>query len=429
MIRFLEALQRGWRVLLLVAIPVAVGVAFYAQRLPNKYTATAVVSFSPRPTSAATQVGADVVTLVLPKYQVYAEADSTVDQTARAVGTTRDRINSGLNVSIPTSTSNLDIAMTDQDPSLTAKVARAQATAVVNFSKGDPLLQGIEVQQATTPTSPSGPPRRLIEGAGAVAALLIGLAFMLLFDRLRPVVRTAPDAADATSLRLLGTIPRAVVVRNALPSALSNRRIGPAIRNLRTQLDRAVQREEPVPRARILVVTSAIEGQGKTTIATLLALAEARVQQSVLLIDGDLVRPSLDHVFRLAPKPGLSQALRTSTLDGRSFIRNGFVPSLSIMPTTVDPEAGDLMTREMGRVLRWASQSYDRVIVDAAPVLGNDTGPTLATLADDVLFVVRRGVRVTLVEEAMNTLRSLDAAPVGVVSNTTPIMEQHAYYD
>jgi Mrp family chromosome partitioning ATPase len=242
-------------------------------------------------------------------------------------------------------------------------------------------------------------------------------------------VRTAPDAADAAGLRLLGMVPRAVVVRNSLPDALSNRRIGPAIRNLRTQLDRVTQREEPSDRARVLVVTSAIEGQGKTTLATLLALAAARVQQRVLLIDGDLVRPSLDQVFRLAPKPGLAQALRGGELDARSFVRNEMVPNLSIMPTTVDSEAGDLLSRQMGRVLHWASESYDRVIVDAAPVLGNDAGPTLSTFADDVLVVVRRGVRVSLVEEALAVLRSLEAPLVGVIANTTPVMEQYGYYD
>ena len=106
------------------------------------------------------------------------------------------------------------------------------------------------------------------------------------------------------------------------------------------------------------------------------------------------------------------------------------MPCLSIMPTAPDGETGDLLAREMSRVLQWASQNYDRVIVDAAPILGNDAGPTLATLADDVLVVVRRGVRVAVVDEAMNVLRNLlDAPPVGVVSNTAPIAEGYGYYD
>jgi Mrp family chromosome partitioning ATPase len=429
-VRFLEALQRGWRVLLLVAIPVGAGVAFYAQRLPNTYTGTAVVSFAPRPTASATQVGADVVALVLPKYQVYAEADTTVGRAASQAGTTRTKIDSGLNVSIPTSTSNLNIAMSDRDPGVTSRVANAEAALVVEFSKSDPLLLGTEVQHATTPTSPSGPPRRLIEGAGALAGLLLGVGLMLLLDRLRPVVRTAPDASDATDLRLLGAIPRAVVVRNALPAALANRHIGPAVRTLRTQLERAVERRPPLGRARVLVVTSAIEQQGKTTIATLLAMAEARLQHRVLLIDGDVVRPSLDRIFRVAPKPGLAQALAADGREPRLLVREGVVPFLSVMPTAPDGEAGDLLAREMSRVLGWASANYDRVIVDAAPVLGNDAGPTLAALADDVLFVVRRGLRYAVVDEAINTLRNLlDAPPVGVVSNTAPIAEGYGYYD
>jgi polysaccharide biosynthesis transport protein len=428
MVGFIEALRRGWRVLFLVAVPVFAGVAAYTERLPNKYTASAVVSFSPRPTATA-QVGADVVTLVLPKYEVYAESDQTVDRVGSRLGVSRSRIQTGLSVSIALQTSNLQISMSDKTPTVTSRVANALASEVVTFSNKDPLLAGAVVSQAAVPTSPSGPARRLIEGAGAVAAVLIGIGMMLLYDRLHPVVRSSTDVVNAAELRLVGALPRSSSARRSPQEGLANGKVGSAVRNLRTQLDRVGRQDERrESRGRVLVVTSAVEGEGKTTIASLLALATARVGQRVLLVDGDLVRPSLDRVFRLAPKPGVAQVLRSGVFEARNFAREDVVPNLSVAPTTTDPDAGDLISRGMGHLLRWAADTYEFVIVDAAPVLGNDSGPTLATLADDVLVIVRRGTRVTRVEEAIGTLRSLDASLIGVFANGTPATDQHGYY-
>jgi receptor protein-tyrosine kinase len=423
-VNLLESLRRGWRVLLIVAIPIAAGVAFYTHSLANQYTANAVVSFAPRPNA---NIGADVVGIVVPKYQVYVTSDKVVGDVAKSLGVSKSQVSSNLNATIPQNTSDLQISVQGANPSFVAHAANDLATATQRYSQKDPLLDGTVVAEAATPTTPSGPNRHLLEAAGVILALLLGTGVVLLLDRVRPVVRTATDVSDATQLRIVGILPRAAAVRSGA-DALTNRRVGPAVRNLRTQLDRVTLHRRGEHHGAVLVVTSALPAEGKTTVASLLAMASARVGHRVLLIDGDLVRPHLAQLFGLAPRPGVAQALRSESFDERAYARVDVMPRLTIMPTTPDPDAGDLIAQNMQRLLDWAAQRYDLVVVDSPPVLGNDSGQKLATLADGNILVVGRGAREGLAEEAAATLRSLDAEIIGAVANGFRQSESRGYY-
>lgn len=425
MIEALEALQRGWRVLLLVAIPLMLGVAAYAQFLPDEYTAEAVVSFAPR---TGEGVGADVVRIVLPKYQVFAESDGPVPRAARALGVPESEIERQLSVDIPTETSNVEITMTGPDPVLTRKAANAIAKDVVEFAKEDELLEASLVAIARPSTTPSGPPRRLIQIAGGLAAILVGIGAMLARDRLRPIVRTANDVAAATGIRLLGALPVTSTLAVSPHQALVDPVVGSAVRNLRTQLDRALARAgEGSARGRTLAVTSSVEGEGKTAIATLIALASARLEQNVLLVDGDLPRPNVGLTLKMNPSVGLSQALRADATDFAPYVQAQVAPNLWVIPTATDREAGDVAARGLGRLFEWATARFDLVVVDSPPLFGNDIGPTIVAIADATLLVVRRGTGMQTVEESIALLRSLEADIVGAAANGTPTPEQSYY--
>jgi Mrp family chromosome partitioning ATPase len=419
----LESVRRGWLLLLLVAIPLFAGLVAYAESLPDKFQATAVVSFSPR---TNIQVGADVVRLVVPKFTSYVTSDATTKRVAAELGVDASKVQDDLSAAIPPETTNLEITISGQDRTFVSPVANALAQQAVDFSKRDPLLTGAIVSKASRPGSPAGPPRRLLEAAGALAALLVGVGVVLLTDRLRPVVRTSTDVAEATELRVLGTLPRTKAVRSSWMVALFSRRLGPAIRNLRTALDRAVLQGGEHDRGYILAVTSPGQGQGKTTVATLLAAASARVGQRVLLIDGDLLRPAVAQVFSIPPRPGLADALRAG--DNEPLRAREISPGFSVLPTTRDPEAGDLITVKMDWLLQEAAAHFDVIILDSPPVFGNDAGQKLATLADGVIVIVDRGARTTFVEDAVGVLRSLDATLVGAVANGTRQSESAGYY-
>lgn len=419
----LESVRRGWLLLLLVAVPLFAGLFAYAESLPDKFQATAVVSFSPR---TDTSVGADVVRLVVPKYTVYVTSDATTRRVASDLGVVTSQIQDGLSVTIPPETTNLEVSISGEDETLVAPAANALATQAVDFSKRDELLVGALVSKAAPPGGPSGPPRRLLEVAGGIAALLVGVGVVLLTDRLRPVVRSTSDVAEATGLRVLGALPRTKAVRSSWLVALVSGRVGPAVRNLRTALDRTVPKRGPGEPGYILAVTSPGAAQGKTTVASLLAAASARVGQRVLLIDGDLLRPAVARVFSIPASPGLSDALRAG--DTETPAAREISPGFFVLPTTRDPEAGDLITVKMSRLLTQAAASFDLVVLDSPPVFGNDAGQKLATLADGVIVIVDRGARTNVAEDAVSVLRSLDANLIGAVANGTRQSESSGYY-
>jgi capsular exopolysaccharide synthesis family protein len=165
-----------------------------------------------------------------------------------------------------------------------------------------------------------------------------------------------------------------------------------------------------------VVVTSSEPGEGKTTVASNFATAVARLEADVLLIDGDLRRPSVARVFNISAEKGLSEVLRDKvSLD--DAVRPGPVHGLNLLPTAVDHDAGDLLARKFADVLRQARARFDVVVIDAPPLLGGDDARTLATMCDGVLLVVAAETSATSVTESAAALDTLGVRVLGVVAN------------
>ena len=98
-------------------------------------------------------------------------------------------------------------------------------------------------------------------------------------------------------------------------------------------------------------------------------------------------------------------------------IRPTSLPGLRVLTTDPDPDAGDLLARRFGHVLREARELADVVVIDAPPLLGTDDARTLASLSEGVLLVVAMGGMADPVIEAASVLASLDSRVLGVVAN------------
>ena len=90
---------------------------------------------------------------------------------------------------------------------------------------------------------------------------------------------------------------------------------------------------------------------------------------------------------------------------------------LGVLPTSVDPDAGDLLARRFADVLMEARERFDVIVVDAPPLLGGDDARTLATLCDGVLMVVGSETLATSVSEAASALDALGVRVLGAVAN------------
>jgi capsular exopolysaccharide synthesis family protein len=413
-----DAVRRRWLLTLLIALPIMIGVVGYVQTLPAKYQGKAVVALDPRTPA----VSALEINVLAQKYVAYVTAPSTRAQVASALSLSSHALDNAVNAQVATSSVNLTITVLMRTPRLAADVANTLAGDAVSFSATDNLVRAAVVAPAPVPTSPAKPRRKLIDAAGIVVALLIGVIVAVLVERGRPRARTPMDVALITGHTVVGRIPKSRSVRGGVEAALADPAVGGAIRSLRTMLDHE-GRSAPI---RSLAVTSSMPDEGKTTTASTLAAAIARLDARVLLIDGDLRRAGLAKMFGLPGSPGLLEVLRDEVdLDSAiQVVRT--IPGLSVLPTTTDPHLGDVLARNFYPLLQRALGEYDIVVIDSPPLLAGDDAGVLASQAGAVLLVVANGVDTRQLSEAGQALDGLRVRVIGVVMNR--VRSQHYAY-
>ena len=406
----LDTLRWRWKLIVPVALGTFLLASFYVSSLPSTYTAEAVVAFGPRPD--AETASADTVRVVVPKYLAYASAPATISEVAAEIGEQPGDLAEALDAEVEIDTGNLNITAELTNARGASRAANAVAQQVITFASTDKLLEAQLVAEAIPPTSPSGPPRRLLQAASIAFGLLLGIALSFVVETQRPRLRSWTQMSRITGYRVVGRVPVSRRLKNRPLEALAEPTVGSAFRTLRANLDREAQDKK----LEVLVVTSAEQGEGKTTVAGLLAESIARLGNKVLLIDADLRRPNVARTFKIESTPGLSEVLRgEASIDEAT--KPGWTDGLYVLPTKVDPEASDLLVRRFIEVSDDARSRYDMVIVDTAPLLGVADARSLAPAASGVLLVVAARQMADAVNEAVLALETVKAPVIGVVGN------------
>jgi polysaccharide biosynthesis transport protein len=283
---------------------------------------------------------------------------------------------------------------------------------------------------------------------GLALGLVLGIGFALLRDALDTRVRSADEIAEALDLPLLARIsepPRrlrrhgGLIVREEPASALAE-----AFRVLRTNLEFAnIDRG-----ARTIMITSAVEDEGKSTTAANLAFAFARQSKRVALLELDLRRPSLAHLIGLDEGPGLTdvavdwthldEAIASVALsDGSDGLRNGatnghggVVGKLDVLVAgSVPPNPGEFVgSRGVKEVLRELRERYDLVLIDSPPLLHVGDARALAGGVDALLLVVRLHItRKQSLAELRRAIDTLPAPALGFVLAGAELEEGYGY--
>lgn len=285
------------------------------------------------------------------------------------------------------------------------------------------------VDPAIVSDSPVKPKKKIVIGSAFVLSLLLGIGVAFMLERLDTSVRSAEDAERKLGLPMLAAVP--LIELTAGQTAGLHYRDAPkslfseSIKTIRTGI---LLSGVDYPK-KTLVVTSSVPGEGKSTVAINLALAHAQTRR-VLLIDGDMRRPSIAKVLGLDnTHPGLSMlVLGMVKLEACVYKIEG--STLEVLTAgSIPPNPLELLISEKFReLLMQLRETYDTIIIDSPPVQLVSDAVILASTATGVVFVLKADATpFQLARRAIRVLQRGGASMFGIVLNQANFKDE-AYY-
>lgn len=201
--------------------------------------------------------------------------------------------------------------------------------------------------------------------------------------------------------------------------------IAEAYRTLRTNIQYARVDGE----LKILQFTSAGPGEGKSTVASNSAVALAQAGHRVIIVDCDLRKPVLHHIFNVNKK-GLTNCL-VGESSAVELLQDTEVPNLRILASgPIPPNPAELLgSSRMDQVIAALKDVADYIIIDCPPVIAVTDACVLARKADGVFLVLDADqVRPEMAQKAKELLINAQGAIVGVILNRAEISSEHSYY-
>lgn len=272
--------------------------------------------------------------------------------------------------------------------------------------------------------------RSILEGF--LGGFLVGGGILFLISLLDNRVVSVDDLVKQFEEPVLGAIPYEPTTKGDQELRLlheddDRHTFAEACRNLRSSL---LLMEKENRKSHIVLVTSAIPGEGKSTVAANLAIALAFAKYKVLLVDADLRRGHLAQTFNLERSPGLADViLRNAPLE--ETVQDTQTPTLKFLAGGEYPDRpGELLLDEtMNSVLEEVRERFDFVVIDSAPVLATDDTTSFVNRVDEILFTIRADFsRIRQIRPAMERLKLRNTEITGLVLNFINSREPHYYY-
>jgi capsular exopolysaccharide synthesis family protein len=292
--------------------------------------------------------------------------------------------------------------------------------------------EDVNIMEAASPGVLIDPAYPLQLSLGLAGGLLVGLIFIYMVNRLDDHITSPLELKNNIDYPLLGQVPMSKLNKKTkrVPLLSENddrHELIEAHRNIRSAL---FFRSSVVVKPRSLLITSAIPGEGKSTLSSNLAVTFALSGSRVLLIDADLRRGLLHNLFQVPSSPGFSECLNQE-LPWRDAVQKTKIANLDFLPRgKVFRGAGDLLLGSViDLVLQETVAEYDMVVWDSAPILAADDASNLCARVDAVLFVVR--LRVSSIHSVISALEELsqrEAHIAGLVANAVK-PDQPGYYN
>lgn len=341
-----------------------------------------------------------------------------------------------LSVSVAASTTILVVSATDKDPAAARDIANAVADELAaaigglnpERPDGSEAVRATMLSEAQLPKTPSSPNIGRNIGLGVVLGLMLGIGFALLREVLDTKVRTERTLSSLTDASLLASVPMGNSEK-AGSAFIHQEPMSPraeAIRRLRTNL----QFVDFTGRPNSILVTSAVNGEGKTTTAINLAASLADAGSRVIFIDADLRRPSVAEYMGFEGRAGL-----TTVLIGKATLNDVVQPwhntSLDVLTSgQIPPNPSEMLgSPAMSRLLKELNALYDIIVIDSPPILPVTDSTILSRITGGTMLVVGADrAHKAQVSGSLAALSKVDARLLGIVLNKTDPKASSNYY-
>ena len=376
--------------------------------------------------------------------------------------TSADALLAAISVKVPLDTAEIRVTAESTDPATAQRVAdawvnglAAQVEAIetappadaatepgtaATSAAGPPLnttataVRVLPLGKAVLPTSPTSPNVKLNLMLGVLVGLAIGVGYAVVRRHLDRRIRKAAAVERFFGVPVIGTLPvdhRLDAKSTVLDAGTAEQvhdaggAMAEALRELRTNLSFLDVDQPP----RIIVVTSSVQAEGKSTVTANLAVTMAAAGQNVAVVDGDLRRPTLVDVFNLVPGVGVTDVL-TGTANLVDVLQPwGALPNLSVLGSgRIPPNPSELLgSRAMKNMLDALAEDAV-VLVDAPPLLPVTDAAILTGAADGAIVVIRAG-RTTEEQlgQSLANLKKVKGRILGAVLNYVPTRGTDAY--
>jgi polysaccharide biosynthesis transport protein len=288
------------------------------------------------------------------------------------------------------------------------------------------------ISPASLPRSPSWPRRRLLYLAGGALGLVGGFLLAFLLEYLRPGVRTGAEIEQSYGQPVVGMIP--LLQYQKVRGTSDDRPLRRIAVDPRSQLDKAVRAmrislELASANSKVILITSALPAEGKSTAAMLLATSSASSGKKTILLDCDLHRQATSKALQSTHGQGLSELLR-GTADLKDVLTKDPITGIYLIPAgSTVPDAADLlMSHRMQNLIAALREEFEYIVIDSAPLLPVIDALVLMTIADKVLMIVEwsQTPRASI-SEAFKLLRPEAHRVAGIVLNKVDLNKLPRY--
>ena len=285
------------------------------------------------------------------------------------------------------------------------------------------------VDQAETPRSPVRPNKTTNLFLGLLGGAMFGIGLAFFYEYLDARIKNPDEIKQHLGLTFLGLIP-GIKLDDSTKAPLLNNGVPPnfaeAFRGIRTSVIFSSAEEG----SRSLIVTSSQPSEGKTVVASNLAMSLAQTGQRVLLIDADMRKPHQHTTFNVKQEPGLSNLL-VGRAKAAETVRKTDMPGLWLMPAGPNPpNPSELLgSVRFKNLLRSLGDHFDWVVVDTPPVLAVTDAAVVAHMTNGVVFVVgSEQVMRQSAQRAVEQLLGAKATMLGSVLNRVNVTRDPYYY-